>query len=74
MEPDPGGSLPARILAHLHAAYPARVAVTDIARAVDTGKGASPSIVSVMLLRLAKEGLVVKENDRWVAIVSEATP
>lgn len=72
MEPDPGGSLPARILAHLHAAYPARMELADIVRAVDTGKGTTAAAVSVMLMRLAKEGKATKENDRWVAVIGEA--
>lgn len=57
-----------RILAAL-AGSPAGFSTEELCRQCGNGKGASPAMIDMVLIRLFKQGDVGKVNDRWVSMV-----
>jgi hypothetical protein len=66
-------SLAGRILAAL-AGSPAGFSMEELCRQYGNGKGASPAMIELVLMRLVKQGDVGKVNDRWVSTVREVYP
>lgn len=66
-------SLAGRILAAL-AGSPAGFSTEELCRQCGNGKGASPAMIELVLMRLVKQGDVSKVNGRWVSTVREVYP
>lgn len=65
--------LAGRILSAL-AGSPPGFSTEELCRQCGNGKGASPAMIEMVLMRLVKQGDVGKVNDRWVSMVREVYP
>ncbi len=71
--PAADSALAGRILAALTGS-PAGFDTEELCRQCGNGKGASPAMIEMVLMRLVKQGDVSKVNDRWVSTVREVYP
>jgi hypothetical protein len=71
--PAADSSLAGRILSVLTGS-PAGFSTEELCRQCGNGKGASPAMIELVLMRLVKQGDVDKVNDRWVSTVREVYP
>ena len=54
--------------------FPPGFSTEELCRQCGNGKGASPAMIEMVLMRLVKQGDVGKVNDRWVSTVRDNRP